>query len=80
MSLDHELDNLVDNRLNPPKLNTPTGRGHRDRRTRDLKLRAGAPDHLAPGDLLLSTWHTLGRSRDDIVSITSQPRAPLQFT
>jgi hypothetical protein len=39
-------------------------------------LRAGAPAQPAPGDLLLPTWHTLGRSRDDFVSITSQPRAP----
>jgi hypothetical protein len=42
--------------------------------------RAGAPAQPAPGDHPLLTWHTLGRSRDDFVSITSQPRAPLQFT
>ena len=42
--------------------------------------RAGAPAIPAPGDHPLLTWHTLGRSRDDFVSITSQPRAPLQFT
>jgi hypothetical protein len=42
--------------------------------------RAGAPAQPAPGDHPLLTWHTLGRSRDDFVSITSQPRAPPQFT
>jgi hypothetical protein len=42
--------------------------------------RAGAPAIPAPGDHPLLTWHTLGRSRDDFVSITSQPRAPFQFT
>jgi hypothetical protein len=40
-------------------------------------LRAGAPAQPAPGDLLLPTWHTLGRLRDDF---TPQSRAPLQFT
>ncbi len=80
MSLDPELDNLVDNRLIPPKLNTSHGPRPPRPSVRALKLRAGAPAQPTPGDLLLSTWHTLGRSRDDIVSITPQPRAPLQFT
>jgi hypothetical protein len=51
-----------------------------DRRTRVSVNRAGAPAQPAPGDQPLLTWHTLGRSRDDFVSITSQPRALLQFT
>ena len=42
--------------------------------------RAGTPAQPAPGDHPLPTWHTRGRSRDDFVSITPQPRATLQFT
>jgi hypothetical protein len=72
---------MVDNRLNPPKLNTPREAATATVGQGVSSLRAGAPaQRPAPGDLLLPTWHTLGRSRDDFVSITPQPRAPLQFT
>ncbi len=64
-----------------------TERGHRNRRTRCLKLTGrGASFEPATGDPLLPNrvavpmWHTMGRSRDDFVSITPQPRAPLQST